>query len=74
MPIYEFKCKNNKCEKVFESLIKPWDDRYSTYKGVICPHCKYLGCERIISAHGGYTIKGNNSASQKPKSSGSFKK
>jgi hypothetical protein len=30
--------------------------------------------ERVIHAHAGYTIKGNNSASQRPKQAGSYKR
>lgn len=66
MPIYVYFCKE--CQKEFESLVM-------SYKEVTeCPECKSRSCERVITAHQGYTIGGNNSASQRPKSAGSFKR
>ena len=69
MPIYEYKCKSDRCGIKFESISKPWES-----KGVKCPKCKVSDCIKVISAPGGYNIKGNNSASVRPKSAGSFKK
>jgi hypothetical protein len=39
-----------------------------------CAHCEDNSSELLPSAVGGYNIKGNNSASQRPKQAGSFKK
>lgn len=39
-----------------------------------CPHCETLTADRLPSAHGGYAISGNNSASVTPKGSKSFKR
>ena len=66
MPLYEYKCRA--CGVISESLVKTW-----TGTLVKCPECGAGTCDRIITAPGGYNIKGNNGASAKPKSAGSFK-
>jgi hypothetical protein len=37
----------------------------------LCDCCNGL-MEKVLTAHAGYKIKGNNSASQRPKQAGSF--
>lgn len=66
MPIYEYKCRL--CAKVTESIMKPWE----TKNPVQCPECGGA-CDRVWSGIGGYTIKGDNSGSERPKHAGSFK-
>jgi putative FmdB family regulatory protein len=61
MPIYDFRCVD--CLKTFESLMKPWEP-------VQCPHCRSQAVDRLPSTFGGYQIKGDNSASQRPKGAG----
>lgn len=39
-----------------------------------CPHCDETKMECLISAPGGYTINGNNSASTRPRGAGSPKR
>jgi hypothetical protein len=67
---FDFLCPDARCEnskQVFESLTDPWEP-------VRCPKCQSFPCEKQISAHAGYSIKGNNSASQRPRGAGSFKR
>lgn len=64
MPLFEYLCDS--CGHQFEELLK---SRRSTYP---CPHCE-ASAEILPSGHGGYAIKGDNSASEKPKQAGSFK-
>lgn len=68
MPIYEYKCKL--CKEITESLMMPWEKKDES---VICQKCGGRAY-KIMSAHGGYDIKGDNSASERPKQAGSFKK
>ena len=63
MPIYEFECK--KCGNSFELLTEFGKE------SVPCPDCNGLAF-KILSALGGYKIKGDNSSSTKPKG-GAFK-
>jgi len=65
MPIYEYSCLS--CGHKFESLMKA----YETAGKVICPECKVHNAERVVASFGGYHIKGNNSASVRPKGAGS---
>jgi hypothetical protein len=62
----DFKCTNGECgyfNKPKEFLIE----------GNEVPVCICDGLmERVLHAHAGYKIKGNNSASQRPKQAGSF--
>lgn len=64
MPFFRFKC--NKCEHVYTELLKYGES--ST-----CPACSSKDVVKQITAPGGYKIKGDNSASVKPKHSGSFR-
>lgn len=66
MPIYEYLCQW--CGTTKEFIVKP-GEIYS----VECPGCEHPEMTRQMSAHGGYKIKGDNSASTKPSQSGSFK-
>jgi len=58
MPLYDYDCP--KCEKVFESISKPYDP-------VHCPDCGFRPCDRRISAHKSAWVKGDNGASVTPK-------
>jgi putative FmdB family regulatory protein len=64
MPLYEFKCVQ--CGKTYEQIV---------HFDVTEVQCECGGkAPRQISAHGGYSIGGNNGASTKPSQAGSFKK
>jgi len=67
MPLYDYKCKS--CQEVTQSVMATWNDKL-----ILCPKCGKSEAERMFPAPGGYSIKGDNSASVKPKRSGSFKK
>lgn len=60
MPIYDFKC--SVCDLVFEA--------YKSNGGVIFPRCPKCSedseIKQLPSYPGGYSIKGNNSASTRP--------
>jgi putative FmdB family regulatory protein len=70
VPIYEFKCI--KCEAVTESVMKPWSKSDEEYF-VQCSQCGGKAY-KTLSLFGGYQIKGDNSASERPRQAGSFKK
>jgi len=68
MPIYDYLCPTcPEGENKFESLSRP-------HEPVKCPACGAFPCERLLTAHAGYSINGNNSASQRPSQAGSFKR
>lgn len=66
-PIFELLCRG--CGHT-------WEEYYSIhdFERPACPHCESKRTELLPVAIGGYKIKGNNNASTRPKSSGSFKK
>lgn len=66
MPLKDCLCRS--CGHIWEEIIKAWDETPN------CPHCESTKVEKLVSAAGGYHIKGNNSASHRPKSAGSFKR
>jgi putative FmdB family regulatory protein len=66
MPLKDVLCRD--CGHIWEELLKSWEDSPD------CPHCESKKTEKLISAPGGYSIKGNNSASVRPAGAGSFKK
>ena len=68
MPLYDFKCEQ--CGHEYEGLIVPAKKDQKQQ----CPKCQGHHAVRQLSSHGGYHISGNNSASQRPKGAGSFKK
>jgi hypothetical protein len=49
--------------------MKPWERE----QGIICPECGGKA-EPVITSPGGYSIKGPNGGSTKPKGSGTWKK
>lgn len=59
MPLYDWKCI--KCDHEFEELAS------SSIHLIQCPECG-AEADRKVSAAGGYSIKGNNSASVSPRS------
>lgn len=64
MPLYEFKCEE--CNKLQEEIVG-FD--------ITEIECECGGkALKQISAHGGYSIGGNNGASTRPSQAGSFKK
>lgn len=69
MPLYDYKCKSEKCGRITQSVMATWDNKL-----ILCPVCGRAEAERQFPAPGGYSIKGDNSASQKPKHSGSFRR
>lgn len=68
-PIYDYLCKD--CAHIFEEFISSRDSADHT---LTCPHCETETAERLPSAPGGYHIKGDNSASVRPKGAGSAKR
>jgi putative FmdB family regulatory protein len=66
-PLREYLCLD--CAFQFEELVNRENPEPED-----CPHCESHKIERLLSAPGGYAIYGNNSASVRPKSAGSFKK
>jgi len=66
MKMFDFEC--TKCDKTFEALV-------SDNQAPPCPKCgdsEYI--KRAVSLFGGYSIKGDNSASVTPKQAGGFKR
>lgn len=59
MPIIEFQCDTT-AEHKFERIVS-WDT-----KGMVCPTCGG-GATKVPSALSNYYIRGNNSASTRPK-------
>lgn len=65
-PLKDWTCLN--CELESENvLVRSKDDER-------CPGCGSDQIQIKFALFGGYSIKGNNSASQRPKQAGSFKK
>jgi putative FmdB family regulatory protein len=58
MPIYDFECKD--CGDKFEALV-------TVSAPVICPRCGGDKAAKTVSTHSVYYIKGDNSASTRPK-------
>lgn len=67
MPIYNYRCEE--CEKEYEAIVFS-----ATAEPDPCPSCKSTNVHKALTAHGGYHIKGNNGASERPRRAGSFKK
>ena len=66
MLLLDFHC--TRCKREFEALVKE-------NEAPACPDClDSENVERALSAFAGYTIKGDNSASVRPKRAGAFKK
>lgn len=65
MPIFDFTCP--KCG------FKDKDRLVSAREIPVCPKC-FTDMKKDLTAHAGYSIMGNNGASQRPKQAGSFKK
>lgn len=63
MPIYEFQC--NSCGHIFEKIVGRHDR--NTEDLAECPHCNTQTGRYLPSAHGGYSIRGDNSASVRPR-------
>jgi putative FmdB family regulatory protein len=70
MPIFEVQCGDALCAHVFEVIAKSKEALASDS----CPQCGYEKLEHLLTSPGGYHIKGNNTASQRPKGAGSWKK
>lgn len=67
MPIREYICKD--CGHIFENFERGDED-----KPTQCTQCDSGKIERLLSAHGGYSISGSNGASVRPRKAGSFKR
>lgn len=61
MPLFALKCR--KCEYETDSLLKSKDEAATE----ACAQCGTVGMDTPLTSHGGYTIKGNNGASTKPR-------
>jgi putative FmdB family regulatory protein len=59
MPLFDFKCKS--CGHEFEAIQK------NDAETILCPSCNTWFCEKLLSKVGTYFIKGDNSASTRPK-------
>jgi putative FmdB family regulatory protein len=46
MPLYDYKCKEEKCEHKFEALVR----KHDSDEKVECPKCKSENTERQISS------------------------
>lgn len=66
MPLKDVLCKE--CGHLWEEILNHWDDTPN------CVQCDSTKTEKLLSAHAGYGIKGDNSASVRPKGAGSSKK
>jgi len=64
MPLYEYTC--SKCDFQFEEMV-PYDHRHE----MRCPQCGEPEQKAMFPVIGGYTMKGDNSASVRPKGAGS---
>lgn len=65
MPLFDWKCP--KC-------LHEEKDRITSRDEIpVCPTC-IIDMEKQLTGFGGYNILGNNSASQRPKQAGSFRK
>jgi putative FmdB family regulatory protein len=53
MPLYEYKCRNLKCGKEFERLVRH-DEVENPQE---CPRCKTEGCRKLISRTS-FSLKG----------------
>jgi putative FmdB family regulatory protein len=67
-PLYDFECVS--CHHRFEALLR----KPSEIADVVCTACGNTELQMRFSAIGGYSIKGDNSASVRPRQAGSFKK
>lgn len=68
MPIYDLNCAD--CGATYEYLLRKANEMADE-------ECKACGSKKLSpssapTAHGGYTIKGDNSASRRPRGAGSF--
>ncbi len=70
MKLYDFECI--KCKVVFEALVDKKPEKFT--ENPPCPTCCESHTLLKAVASSGYTIKGNNSASTRPKGAGSFKR
>jgi putative FmdB family regulatory protein len=66
MPLIEFECQE--CGAVFDSIISRKED-----EKVECPKCSSSLVKEQLSAPSNYYIKGNNSASTRPRTGGSVR-
>lgn len=69
-PIFEVQCADALCGHVFEVIAK----NKETLAEDACPQCGYSQLQLLLTSPGGYHIKGNNSASERPKGAGSWRK
>lgn len=67
MPIREFQCKS--CGHIVEDIMYHPEDSVPR-----CPHCETDSMSVLPSAVGGYTIRGSNSSSTRPRNAGAFRR
>ena len=66
MPLRDIHCSD--CGETTENCLVKMDEK------PVCPVCLSERAAYLVAMHGGYHIKGNNSASARPNRAGSFKK
>ena len=49
MPNHNFKCRNKKCNEIFEDICS-FADLEAGFPNVICPNCKSKRVEKLLSA------------------------
>jgi putative FmdB family regulatory protein len=64
MPILSFECLD--CHKQYDSLVRNEDDK----QHLECPSCHSENWQQCLTYPSNYEIKGNNSASVRPKRMG----
>ena len=68
MPLHDFECVH--CGLVMEGVLIRGE---ADLNELDCAKCGSTELQKLMSAHGGYAIRGNNSASQRPRNAGSFR-
>lgn len=68
MPLFELECVD--CQHSYETILKHKDD----FCDERCPKCGSQQLQTKFSGWGGYSIKGNNSASERPNMSRRMRK
>jgi len=66
-PLRDYQCRE--CSHVWEEFIQTKEDIPDA-----CVQCDSAKVDPLPGAHGGYRIRGSNSASTTPRGTGSFKK
>lgn len=67
MALKDIQCQS--CQKVWEEFIRDAEDEPTK-----CIYCESPEIKKLLSGHGGYSIRGANGSSTRPKHSGSYKR